>query len=161
MSSTTDVSRRDFLKRGAALGGAIAWTTPMVQAIGMQSALAQTASPGCFAVKIQRGPGDVGWVCVAVGEGAAATCLPNPEEYEVGCGQILDADVPDENGSSVWTVTLAPGCEPIGLCYIFTAGNCLPGSECDFDPETGVVTFSIPGGSQDISHVEFAFCCES
>jgi hypothetical protein len=159
MSDATGVSRRDFLKRGAALGGAIAWATPVVQAVGMQSAFAQTTSPGCFAVKIQRGEDDIGWEAVAVDPDSPATCLPDASEYEVGIGQILAADVPEENGSSVWTVTLAPGCAPIGLCYIFSANQCLPASECDFNSETGEVTFSHPSGSQDISHVEFAFCC--
>jgi hypothetical protein len=57
MSDATGVSRRDFLKRGAALGGAIAWATPVVQTIGMRAAFAQTASPACtvwYAAKIQR-----------------------------------------------------------------------------------------------------------
>jgi hypothetical protein len=39
------ISRRDLLKRGAALGGAVMWATPVVQTLGMGRAFAQTASP--------------------------------------------------------------------------------------------------------------------
>ena len=39
------ISRRDLLKRGAALGGAVVWATPVVQTLGMGRAYAQTTSP--------------------------------------------------------------------------------------------------------------------
>lgn len=39
------LSRRDLLRRGAALGGALAWATPVVQVIGMSPALANVPSP--------------------------------------------------------------------------------------------------------------------
>jgi hypothetical protein len=44
---TGGITRRQALKKGALLGGALAWATPVVQVIGMQPALAQTVSPGC------------------------------------------------------------------------------------------------------------------
>ncbi len=39
------ITRRDLLRRGAVLGGAVVWTTPVVQTLGMGRAFAQTASP--------------------------------------------------------------------------------------------------------------------
>jgi len=39
------ISRRDLLRRGAALGGAVVWMTPVVQTRGMGRSFAQTASP--------------------------------------------------------------------------------------------------------------------
>lgn len=45
------MDRREALKRGAVLGGAVAWAVPTVQAVGMTSALAQIPSPipcGCI-----------------------------------------------------------------------------------------------------------------
>ena len=39
------VTRRDILKRGALVGGALVWATPVVQTIGMQRAQAQVVSP--------------------------------------------------------------------------------------------------------------------
>ena len=46
MTNKDGLSRRDFLKRGAALGGALVWVTPVVQVVGMRPAFAQTVSPG-------------------------------------------------------------------------------------------------------------------
>lgn len=42
------LTRRDILKRGAALGGALVWATPVVQVVGMGRARAQVPSPGCI-----------------------------------------------------------------------------------------------------------------
>ncbi len=39
------ISRRDLLRKGAVLGGAVVWATPVVQTLGMGRAYAQTASP--------------------------------------------------------------------------------------------------------------------
>lgn len=39
------ITRRDLLRRGAVLGGAVVWTTPVVQTLGMGRAFASTASP--------------------------------------------------------------------------------------------------------------------
>ena len=41
------ITRRQALKRGVVLGGALAWATPVVQVVGMRPAMAQTVSPGC------------------------------------------------------------------------------------------------------------------
>lgn len=43
--SNQGITRRDLLRRGAALGGAVVWTTPVVQTLGMGRAFAQSASP--------------------------------------------------------------------------------------------------------------------
>ena len=39
------ITRRDALKRGAALAGAIAWATPVVQLVGIRPAMAHSPSP--------------------------------------------------------------------------------------------------------------------
>ena len=38
-------SRRDFIRKGAIVGGALVWAVPAVQSIGMRAASAQTVSP--------------------------------------------------------------------------------------------------------------------
>ncbi len=43
--SSGSITRRQLLKRGALLGGAVLWTTPLVQVVGMQRASAQVTSP--------------------------------------------------------------------------------------------------------------------
>ena len=42
------VSRREILKRGAFVGGAVLWVTPVVQAVGMGRAYAKDVSTGCY-----------------------------------------------------------------------------------------------------------------
>ena len=43
----TKLTRRALLKRGALLGGAVSWATPVVQMVAIQPALAQPTSPDC------------------------------------------------------------------------------------------------------------------
>jgi hypothetical protein len=47
-NQNSGLTRREMLKRGAVLGGAVAWATPAVQLIGMRPALAQTPSDTCI-----------------------------------------------------------------------------------------------------------------
>ena len=184
MAELTGVSRRDFLKRGAVLGGAIAWATPLVQTIGMRSALAQTASPACnvwYAAKIER-----------VGDTAVGVCIDiydqtNPQ----GKGECLDTDslgptieagacdhlqgwslAPQGAGNKSWTVTLDDQClfvDGSGRCKVKSGGDCFETVEsgpnagkdvCQWDLDTRTLTFLSPDG-QDVSHVEFAFCCSA
>ena len=51
------LTRRQTLKRGALLGGALAWATPVVQVIGMKPAFAVTPSEGTggFIVVLDNG----------------------------------------------------------------------------------------------------------
>ncbi len=44
-SPNQGITRRDLLKKGAVLGGAVVWVTPIVQSVGMGRAFAQTTSP--------------------------------------------------------------------------------------------------------------------
>lgn len=43
--SQQGITRRDLLRRGAVLGGAVVWTTPVVQTLGMGRAFAQSGTP--------------------------------------------------------------------------------------------------------------------
>lgn len=47
-NQSTAITRRDALKRGAVIGGALVWATPVVQAVGMGRAFARETSPGCI-----------------------------------------------------------------------------------------------------------------
>ena len=44
-SANQGITRRDLLKKGAVLGGAVVWVTPIVQSVGMGRAFAQAPSP--------------------------------------------------------------------------------------------------------------------
>lgn len=54
----TGITRREALRKGAILGGALAWATPVVQVVGMKPAFAQSVSPGCR-VEVEFLPGAV------------------------------------------------------------------------------------------------------
>jgi hypothetical protein len=183
MSDATGVSRRDFLKRGAALGGAIAWATPVVQTIGMRAAFAQTASPACtvwYAAKIQR-----------IGDTATGECVDISGQTNPNDQQCLDADdigvpvvagacasghiqswsIPEQGADDkTWTVRLDDQCQFVdgtGRCLVKVGNACYSEVEsgpnegdhvCQWDAATRTLTFLSPDG-RDISHVEFAFCC--
>lgn len=181
--SEHDVSRRDFLKRGALLGGALVWTTPVVQAVGMTPALAQVASPACnvwYAVKIQRVGTTTDWECVDISdqdEPSGNQCLDVDDVgFPVnagGCGRIVSVIVAAEGATDKrWMVRLDQDCQFVegsGRCEVKTGQDCFDtiqpgqpgagGDVCEWDFETRTITFHSPNGS-DISHVEFAFCCE-
>lgn len=46
------ITRREALKKGALLGGALAWTIPVVQTVGMSAAFAQQPSEGTCCLRI-------------------------------------------------------------------------------------------------------------
>lgn len=164
--SEHDVSRRDFLKRGALLGGALVWTTPVVQVVGMNPAMAQVPSPACivwYAIKIdpsedpacidisnQRDPNGRGR-CLDVDDLSVAP-------VEGGCDKVVSFTTPSD--PEPWTITLDSDCE-LQVCVV-KAGDepCAfgPNSVCSWDPATHTVTFPNPG-MPEISHVEIAFCC--
>lgn len=172
--SEHDVSRRDFLKRGAALGGAVVWATPMVQMVGMRPALAQVASPAClvwYAVKIDPTENPTPPHCVDIHDQESPNlrgqCLDVDEigtptsPQEGGCNHIVSSTTPSDGP---WTVTLDSGCQFVAAsdrCFVKSgaqAGFCIEG-QCSWDFETRTLTFPQPTANS-ISHIEFAFCCE-
>lgn len=46
------LTRRELLKRGAVLGGALAWATPTIQVLGMRPAFAAATSPAISFVEL-------------------------------------------------------------------------------------------------------------
>ena len=46
-TENSTISRRDLLKRGALVGGAVLWVAPFVQVVGMGRAFAKDVSPNC------------------------------------------------------------------------------------------------------------------
>ena len=81
---TSGITRREALRRGALLGGALAWATPVVQVMGMKPAFAQTASPGCQ-LRLSFNPGDT------------VFCVNGPDEL---CECIVSKD-PDTGGEAL------------------------------------------------------------
>jgi hypothetical protein len=155
------LSRRDALKRLAAAGGVV-WAIPVVQTLNMRSAAAQTTSPRteCYCVKwdptqdpmCSENPSGPGSCNICPADVVSGGCAP---------GHFTVTQNPD----GTWTVILAPGCtflegsavskcasdlcEPAVPNATATAATFFPCSEPDPPPD-----------EHDISHIEFAFCCE-
>ena len=159
MTNKDGLSRRDLLKRGAALGGALVWVTPIVQVVGMRPAFAQTVSPGgvCdvfYAVKIGQGGGCED-ISGQIGPPGGGHCLDvnamGVSPIFGGCDFVTATDV---RNSMEWIITLAPGCDfQIGQAELKTgtAGCVVSG-----DPVNNTITFR--HDPQDISNVQFVFC---
>ncbi len=171
--SRSELSRRDFLKRGTVLGGAVVWATPIVQIVGMRPALAQDVS-GCdkiYAIKINI-VGDVGDEppptvdCENIEDQTAgsppAACITTPEETAGDpCDKIATVDFEDDK---VWTIRFTEGCEyQDGAVGLKPGGGpaCAPDEDWDVTEHADGrgLTFTYRGDDGAISHVEFVFCC--
>ncbi|NOY55795.1 MAG: hypothetical protein GXP34_07380, partial [Actinobacteria bacterium] len=72
----TGITRRQALKRGLAVGAALAWATPVIQAVGIRPAYAKAPSPGCHRYCLKWTPaGPAGSSCPP----AAPGDLPDPD----------------------------------------------------------------------------------
>jgi len=165
VSNEPGLNRRDFLKRGAALGGTLVWATPIVQVIGMHPALAQTVSPVCanhFAVKIELDEGSGALFCVDIydqtdpdGQGQCLDVDATANPIAGGCSSITG--LTKVNGKK-WVIGLDSDCAfQFGEAFIKTGskeGFCMGGGV--YDPVNSTVTFET--GSEDISNVQFVFC---
>ena len=125
------ITRRDLLKKGAALGGAVVWVTPIVQSVGMGRAFAATPSP-CD-------PG-ISYIAMHV------TCDPRPEILEA-----IGAFDPNNQYFIKWEDTngfagdwesdprSVPGCEPFQPWGTKIKGEIL-GFGVTVDPSSGIAT---------------------
>lgn len=152
-SGQEGISRREALKRGVKLTGAVLWATPVVQAIGMTPALAQTTSPvaceNSFRAKYELATGwdpDPGFGTQDCNDCGGAEGVDGTGFFTI---------VADENSATV-TLT-AVGCQ----ITAFTAkggqgaGSCLAGTVAP-GGQSATVLRPTAGG---ISHVEVCFCC--
>ena len=83
--SSQGITRRDLLRRGAVLGGAVVWTTPVVQTLGMGRAFAQTASP------VDGGGKDVSYAVISWKCGEETLKV----KWEPGTGFSTQGSLPD------------------------------------------------------------------
>ena len=89
------LTRRQALKRGAVLGGALAWATPVVQVVGMRPAMAQTVSPGCrIEIRVLFGTTEI--VLCLEGPPELCECITNCSAGDADCiGQCI-IDIPPD-----------------------------------------------------------------
>lgn len=176
------VTRRDVLKKGAVLGGALAWGTPVVQVIGMRPAMAQTTSPDCpnlYCVKAEVRGGTLGpFGPLGGGQNKGkGNCLQEDEDCDPNVPQsILDAlnDGVTGDPENGFTIVLPSGChlaEFTGgspdqfLGEVSAAAKCgrKGGRDADepcFAPTVDGNTLIFEcGNDTDISHIELIICC--
>lgn len=172
---TTDgLTRRELLKRGAVLGGALAWATPAVQLIGMQPALAAHVSDVCFCVKNDP-PGSDSFEPLS--ETSNGECLSAVDESCTGEIPELNGEfeVIDNNDGS-YTIKYPANCHIIAVSV--KCGSGAPGHDCEatpcgcqhnVDPDPGspvngfnyftVSDDDCQEGAGSISHIEICFRC--
>ena len=179
MLDQSGLSRRELLKRGAALGGALLWTTPLIQAIGMSPAFAQQASASPCSVFYAIKVGKLG-VCENISTQdlvpSAGKCLDvvalagGSAVSNLGCAKLGALSQADER---LWTIGL-PSCDILNIgvklgggseCDVSGPGPTVidPGRiEAQWDASTKILTVqSLVTQQGGISHVEIFFCCSS
>lgn len=165
-----EVSRREALKRGAAVGVGVLWATPAVQAVSMVRSAAAAASPPpedavYYGIKIEDG-GKCEEIWDQIGRDKDASrpkgkCLtPNAGSFAVvpgGCGKVVSTKTPDDGE---WVIELAAGCEIVGddgYVLIKAGQDCIAdsgrrdGQKWYFESPTS--------NGKGISHIEFVVCC--
>jgi hypothetical protein len=164
------LTRRELLKRGAALGGALAWATPAVQLIGMTPALASHVSGLCVCAKFEGCNDDGQWV--DLGNENPGNCLRSSDHGD--CDRQFDPDEsftvvdnagecgPDQfciqfNGSTV-TIYFPEYCRLIAVAE--KVGGGADPENCNFilsdANQLSPFMFEI---ESDCSHLEFCFDC--
>ena len=173
VSEESGISRKEFLKRGAVLGGSLIWAVPTIQAIGMSAAFANETSPVCnfyFAAKIGQEDGQDGEVeCVDIfdqdpgpGKCLDVAGIATAGGFTVSEGACIRVESFTTPESGDWTVTLREGCQLWDAAVGIKSGGgneCIPAPTWEYNPTTRTITFDRL--DQAISHVEFIFCCSS
>lgn len=165
------LTRRELLKKGAALGGALVWAAPTVQIIGMQPAMAAHVSDLCICVKFNNC--DDGGTWEVLGAENPGNCLDSSDAP--GCDRGFQPD------SSFRVVSKAGDCGLDEFCIQFDGldvtiyfpeycsliavaekrGAGSGGPECVEPPANLVIgddnaTFTV---TSECSHLEFCFQC--
>jgi hypothetical protein len=105
------LTRREALKRGAMLGGALVWAIPVVQTVGMTAAMAQTVSPELLFFDNFSGEGSANVLNYASFTNwnvtrASVDLLTNPAGYSIPLpGTIVDLDGTTNSGGRIETKT--------------------------------------------------------
>lgn len=171
-STTQGLTRRELLKRGAALGGALAWATPAVQLVGMQRAMAAHVSEVCFCVKNDP-PGSTTFITLT---GSSGECLDPAEESCTDPVPSLDGEFTvTNNNDGTYTIKYPINCSIAAVSI--KCGGGAPGTEgcdhiacfCQFDvtpdDDDGTFNYFDVADSQckddqtSISHIEICFQC--
>jgi len=163
MTGYGGLDRRTLLKRGAVVGGAAVWATPVVQSLAAPAWAA--GSPGCthvyrFKYDVEEGKWDsgaaLGQTCVPEGYGDADPVLPGGHiPGHTGAIAIIVSD----DGRSA-EISLPPGC-------VLLDGDAKAGAKNNLECEDAVPAgteggrnvYEVTLPSKDISHIAGVICC--
>lgn len=169
-STTHGLTRRELLKKGAVLGGALAWATPAVQLVGMTPAMATHVSDLCVCVKFNGCSDNGTWQ--ELGSENPGNCLESDDHGD--CDRHFEPD------GSFTVVDNAGQCGPDEFCIQFDGlsvtvyfpsycrlkaaaekrGDGSGGDPCVFilsdASESSPFTFDV---TSECSHLEFCFDC--
>ncbi|MDX1621292.1 MAG: hypothetical protein R3320_09895 [Nitriliruptorales bacterium] len=157
------ISRRDVLRRGAIVGGALVWTAPTVQTLGMRAAFAAdddtTGSPRgtgqdiSYLAAVIQCPQDQYWKFKidddgTVEHGGNLPCCPYPPNWDIARRSFppgmssSDIDISDPK---CWLVQLPAGCTLVGVAM----GGGGDGDEECSPPHTGFcqTTYTMKAGN--------------
>ncbi len=184
-SLAENLTRREALKRGAALGGMLLWTTPAVQAIGMSRALAQETSGPCttYCIKFNfTAGGGLGgsWGPLGnsppQGQGNCFTCPPDAQngsfppaffnDFEIVSGsRTTGVKIRFPNSCSLAEVDstpdeLNPGANVVAKCGN-GVGSCSYQSPNQVPGPNGTTEIDVAacGNGRGISHIELIIRC--
>lgn len=154
------LTRREALKRGAKLTGAVLWVTPVVQAVGMRPALAQAVSPTpCVNERCLRAKSNDDLSSFENSPGVGANdCTDCGGSSGIDGDQFLTISGDED---MVTVMVKDPNCRITSI--VARGGNennpngdpCRTGTVAP-DGLSATVTRPEAGG---ISHVEVCFCC--
>jgi hypothetical protein len=161
------LTRRELLKKGAILGGALAWATPTVQIIGMQPAFASHVSDVCLCVKFGACNDSGNWQ--VLGADNPGNCLEPGPDHPSNCDRQFQPDstfrVVDSAGEcgldefciqfneSSITIYFPEYCTLIAFAEK-AANDCH--EQTGLNDSSGEATFDITSAC---SHLEFCFQC--
>jgi hypothetical protein len=167
--STTNVSRRDMLKRSAVVGGALVWATPVVQsmvhpafAAGADGTPVDLCPPGTTLHRFKFEVVGTAVICSTDGTGDS----PGGQCTFPGWGDAEDGNCAEASGTLsdgdlCMTITFAPSCGANTATALVKTGSKEPGGPCvDVTPEVlGPNTIRVCLTEQEISFVAVLICC--
>lgn len=175
------LDRRSLLRRSALLGGAIVWTTPVVQSLATPAFAGTPKPPTCACkVRFQWSPGHIGFTNepdVASAPGSACCVADNyaSTTLTVGAGGVIPGCTAGAPSPGAVTITYPlNGDKTMALIGVPLAcsledgdargGNCVAGvTDCGDSVETGTTTnqrlYTVKLSSKRIAHITGVICC--
>jgi hypothetical protein len=161
------LSRRTLMKRGAVVGGAVVWATPVVQSLTTPAFAGTPTDPGCPEthefVRLKLEVNDDGTVSVSNGPIGHGGTQCDWDEYDAAPGgdtsHVISTVVLE--GGLCMKITFDDDCDAKLATAMVKSGS--KEGFCVEDPNTDVVTdntLKVCISRQQISHILILVCCK-